>query len=132
MTAEELKPACAKLFTAELAAKTHGATEVNEQGSKAITCQFKKGADVVGGVTVACNPDLDPSLIERERAAMTKAKDLPAGIGRGGYRIANSFIVIDDETPCRLMISFMEPPADDALPDVLRSITAAVNPGTLK
>lgn len=132
MTAEELHPTCAKIFTPELIAKTHGATEVTEQGSKVITCELKKGADVVGSVTVACMPDLDASLIERERGAMTKAKDLPPGIGRGGYRISNSFVVIDDETPCRLMINFMEPPADDALPDVLRAITAAVNPGTLK
>jgi hypothetical protein len=135
LTADELKPTCAKIFTPELAAKTHEATEVTETGSKggAMTiCELRKGTEQVGSATIACNPDLDPTAIERERAAMTKAKDLSPSIGRGGYRLSSNFIFIDDETPCRLMVNWMTTPADDVWPDKLRAIVAAVNPGTLK
>jgi hypothetical protein len=135
LTADELKPTCAKIITAELAAKTHGATEVKDEtprpGALAI-CSLHKGADQVGSVTLACNPDLDTSLIERERAAMTKAKDMTPPIGRGGYRLSNMFTFNDDETPCRIQVTFVELPADDVWPDALRAIVAAVNPGTLK
>lgn len=137
MTAEELKPTCEKIFTADIVAKTHGATKVESQVHKAdkplAICQFSKGDEVVGSVTIACNPDLDTTLIERERAAMTKAKDMPAGIGRGGYRLSNAFFFNDDETPCRINANWVNPPTDDAaMGDALRAITAAVNPATLK
>src|SRR6185503_15587340 len=81
LTAEQLRPTCAKIFTADVAAKTHGATTVkenaatsNEHGGMAV-CEFAKDGEVVGTATIACNSDLDPSAIERERAAMTKATD---------------------------------------------------------
>lgn len=137
MTAEELKPTCAKMFTAEVVAKTHGADKVEQQGAAGdkplAICQFSKGAEVVGSVTVACNPDLDVTLIERERGAMTKAKDMPAGIGRGGYRLSNAFFFNDDETPCRINANWVSPPEDEAaLAAALRAITAAITPATLK
>jgi hypothetical protein len=135
LTADELKPTCAKIFTAELAAKTHGATEVKEEGNKGggmTICQMFKDGELLGSATIACTPDLDPTAIERERGAMTKAKDLSPSIGRGGYRISSNFIFIDDETPCRLMVNWMTTPADDVWPDALRAIVAAVNPDTLK
>lgn len=134
LTKEELNPTCAKLFPPDVAAKTHGATEVKEdtaRGPLAI-CQFMKGGESLGSVTVACNPDLDPTAIDRERGAMTKAVDLPAPVGRGGYRISNSFVIIDDETPCRIMASYMTPAEGPAMADALRAIVAAVNPSTLK
>lgn len=135
LTAEELKPTCAKIVTAELAAKTHGATEVKQEGGEGgrlAVCTLLKDGESVGSITVACKPDLDPTAIQRERAAMTKATDIPPSIGRGGYRISSIFFFNDDETPCRLQVAFMTVPADDVLPDALRAITAAVNPGTLK
>lgn len=135
LTAEELKPTCAKIVTAELAAKTHGATEVKQEGTEGgalALCQLLKNGESVGSITIACKPDLDATSIARERAAMTKATDIPPSIGRGGYRISSIFFLIDDETPCRLQIAFTSPPADDVLPDTLRAVTAAVNPGTLK
>lgn len=135
MTAEELNPTCAKIFSAELVAKTHGATEVKDNtpkpGRMAI-CEFRKGEDVLGTAMLACNPGLDVTLIEQERAAMTKAKDLTPMVGRGGYRLSNSFVFNDDETPCRLMVSWMTLPADDVWPDSLRAMVAAINPATLK
>jgi hypothetical protein len=135
LTADELKPTCAKIFTPELAAKTHGATEVKDAGAKSgalAICELRKGNEQVGSATIACNPDLDPTAIERERAAMTKAKDLTPSIGRGGYRLSSTFTFIDDETPCRIMVNWMTTPADDVWPDALRAIVAAVNPNTLK
>jgi hypothetical protein len=135
LTADELNPTCAKVFTAELAARTHGATEVKEEETNApgmTICQLLKDGEQLGSATIACRPDLDPSAIERERDAMTKAKALSPSIGRGGYRLASNFIFIDDETPCRLMVNWMETPPDDAWPVALRAIVAAVNPGTLK
>jgi hypothetical protein len=133
--ADELKPTCAKIFTAGLAAKTHGATEVKSAMDKPgpmTVCQLIKDGAVVGSATIACNPDLDPTAIERERAAMTKDIDLTPSIGRGGYRISSNFTFIDDETPCRIIVNWMTTPADDVWPDALRAITAAVNPSTLK
>lgn len=135
LTAEELNPTCAKIITAELAAKTHGATDVKDETprpGKLAICSLLKGAEVVGSVTLACNPDLDTSLIERERAAMTKAKDMTPSIGRGGYRLSSMFTFNDDETPCRIQVAFVEMPADDVWPDKLRAIMAAVNPAALK
>ena len=137
MTADELRPKCDKIFTADVIAKSHGADKVEAQGPQAdkplAICQFSKGADVVGSVTVACNPDLDVTTIEKERAAMTKAKDMPAGIGRGGYRLSNAFFFNDDETPCRINANFVNPPADEAaMADALRAITAAITPASLK
>ena len=135
LTAEQLNPTCAKIFTAELAAKTHGATEVKQDETNApgmAICQMLKDGESLGSATIACTPDLDPTAIERERAAMTRAQDLSPPIGRGGYRLSSNFIFIDDETPCRLMVNWMTPPADDAWPDALRAIVAAVNPDTLK
>ena len=135
LTADELNPTCAKIFTAELAAKTHGATEVKQDETNApgmAICQMLKDGESLGSATIACRADLDPTAIERERAAMTKAVDLSPSIGRGGYRLSSNFIFIDDETPCRLMVNWMTTPPDDAWPDALRAIVAAVNPGTLK
>jgi hypothetical protein len=135
LTAEELKPTCAKIITPELAAKTHGATEVKEEGNKGggmTICQMFKGPELLGSATIACAPDLDPTAIERERGAMTKAKDLTPSIGRGGYRLSSNFTFIDDETPCRVVVNWMTMPADDVWPDALRAIVAAINPGTLK
>lgn len=135
LTAEELKPTCAKIFTAKLAAKTHGATEVKQEGPTGgalAVCQMMKGAELVGSVTIACNPNLDTTAIERERGAMTKAKDLTPMVGRGGYRLSSNFIFNDDETPCRLTVNWMTTPADEVWPDALRAIAAAVNPTTLK
>lgn len=136
MTAEQLKPTCEKIFTAEVVAKTHGATAVEQKGAPGVgplaICEFKKDDEVVGSATIACKPDLDVNLIERERAAMTKAKDMPAGIARGGYRISNAFFFNDDETPCRLNVNWVTAPEGDALADALRAITAAVNPTTLE
>jgi hypothetical protein len=136
MTAEQLKPTCAKIFTAEVAAKTHGATAVEQKGAPGVgplaICELKKGDEVVGSATIACKPDLDVTLIERERAAMTKATDMPAGIGRGGYRVSNAFFFNDDETPCRINANWVTVPEGDALADALRAITAAINPTTLQ
>lgn len=135
LTAEELKPTCAKIFPAELATRTHGATEVKEEGNPAggmVICQMAKDGEPLGSATIACKSDLDPTAIERERAVMTKAQDLSPAIGRGGYRISSSFIFIDDETPCRVMVNWMTTPADDVWPDALRAIASAINPGTLK
>jgi hypothetical protein len=135
MTKEELNPKCAKLFPADVAAKAFaGATEVKEETAKGplAICQFMKGEESRGSVTIACNPDLDPTAIERERGAMTKAVDLAAPVGRGGYRISNSFVLIDDETPCRIMANFMTLPEGAAETDALRAIIGAVNPGALK
>ena len=135
LTAEELNPTCAKVITKELAAKTHGATEVKDETpkpGKLAICSLLKGGEVVGSVTLACNPDLDTTLIERERAAMTKAKDMTPSIGRGGYRLSSMFTLNDDETPCRIQVAFVEMPADDVWPDALRAIVAAVNPANLK
>lgn len=134
LTKEDLNPTCAKLFPADVATKAFGATEVKEdtaRGPLAI-CQFLKKGESLGSVTIACNPDLDPTAIDRERGAMTKAVDLPAAVGRGGYRISNSFVIIDDETPCRIMASYMTPAEGPAMADALRAIVAAVNPSTLK
>jgi hypothetical protein len=137
LTAEELKPTCPKIVTAELAAKTHGATEVVPQGSTTsgkplAICQLNKGTELVGSITIACNPDLDPTAIERERAAMTKAKDLPGTVGRGGYRLSSVVFMIDDETPCRIQAAWTTPPEDAAWTEALRAITAAITPATLK
>ena len=134
LTAEQLNPTCAKIFPAEVADQLWSASEVRQeaQAPGMVVCQMFKGEEMVGGVTMGCKPDLDPTAIERERAVMTKATDLPPSIGRGGYRIANSFVFIDDETPCRLMVSFSSPPADDALAGHLRAITKAVAPSTLE
>src|SRR5687768_7107119 len=58
LTAEELKPTCAKIMTPELAAKTHGATEVKEtggQGRPMVVCELIKAGEAVGSATVACN-----------------------------------------------------------------------------
>ncbi len=136
MTAEELKPTCPKIVTTELAAKTHGATDVKPQGSGAdkplAICELSKGGELVGSITIACNPDLDPTAIERERGAMTKAKDLPGPVGRGGYRLSSVVFFIDDETPCRIQAAWVTPPEDAAWTEALRAIAAAVNPSTLK
>lgn len=137
MTAEELKPTCEKVFTAEVVARTHGADKVETKtpasNDKPLAiCQFNKGDEVVGSVTLACNPDLDVTTIERERAAMTKAKDIPVGIARGGYRISNAFFFNDDETPCRINANWVTAPEGAALADALRALAAAVNPTTLK
>ncbi len=135
MTAEELKPTCAKIVTAELAAKMMGGNAVKDEtprpGALAI-CSIMKDAEQVGSVTIACNPDLDTTLIERERAAMTKAKDMTPMIGRGGYRLSNMFTFNDDETPCRIQAAFVNLPADDVWPDALRALAAAIHPGSLK
>lgn len=137
MTAEELKPTCDKIFTIEVVGKTHGADKVENStpasNDKPLAiCMFKKGEEVVGSVTLACNPDLDVTKIENERAAMTKAQDIPAGIARGGYRISSAFFFNDDETPCRFNANWVNVPEGDALAEALRTLTAAVNPTTLK
>jgi hypothetical protein len=135
LTADELKPTCAKIFTPDVATAAFGATTVKqEQTSKEALaiCQFEKDGASLGTVTIACDPDLDATLIERERDAMTKAKNLPAQVGRGGYRLANNFNIIDDETPCRITASYVSPPEGDALASTLRAIVAAINPSTLK
>lgn len=135
LTEEQLRPTCAKIVTAELAAKTHGATKVEDKSVASLPrgaiCALFKGDEQVGMITIACDPNLDPTAIERERAAMTKAKDLSPPVGRGGYRISSMVIFNDDETPCRLHIGFGEI-AEDKWPDALRAIAAAVNPDTLK
>lgn len=137
MTVEELKPTCEKVFTAEVVATTHGADKVETKtpasNDKPLAiCQFQKGDEVVGSATVACSPDLDVTAIERERAAMTKAKDIPAGIARGGYRISSAFFLNDDDTPCRINANWVTAPEGAALEDALRALTAAVNPTTLR
>lgn len=137
MTAEELKPTCDKIFTVEVVGKSHGADKVENStpasNDKPLAiCMFKKGEEVVGSVTLACNPDLDVTKIENERAAMTKAQDIPAGIARGGYRISGAFFFNDDETPCRFNANWATVPEGDALAEALRTLTAAVNPTTLK
>lgn len=137
MTAEELKPTCEKIFTAEVVAKSHGADKVENttpaSNDKPLAiCMFKKGEEFVGSVTLACNPDLDVTTIERERAAMTKVQDIPAGIARGGYHISNAFFFNDDETPCRFNANWVNAPTGDALAEAMRTLTAAVTPATLK
>jgi hypothetical protein len=135
LTADELKPTCAKIFTPDVATAAFGATTVKpeETSNEALAiCQFEKDGTSLGQVTISCAPDLDTTLIERERDAMSKAKSLPGQIGRGGYRLANNFNFIDDETPCRITASYMTPPEGDALAGALRAIVAAVNPATLK
>ncbi len=136
MTAEELRPTCAKIVTAELAAKTHGATEVKDEAlaglPRGAMCSLLQGTEQVGSIMIACKPDLDVSAIERERAAMTKAVDLPTPVGRGGYRISSIVFYNDDETPCRLQVAFNSVPSDAALTTALRAIMAAVTPTSVR
>lgn len=137
MTEDELRPTCAKIVTAALAAKTHGATEVKDAMPgggmpRGAVCSLLKGTEQVGSITIACKPDLDVSAIERERAAMTKAVDLPTPVGRGGYRLSSIVFYNDDETPCRLQVAFNTLPEDGALTDALRAIMAAVTPTSVR
>lgn len=131
----ELNPTCAKVMPVEVAAKAFaGATAVNESMAKnrLAICEAKNGEEVIGSLTIACKPGLDPSSFAAERAAMTKAVDLDPKVVRAGYRISNVFFVLDDETPCRLQIAFVAGIADDAWPAAVRAIMAQVTPANLK
>ncbi|HUQ00948.1 MAG TPA: hypothetical protein VM261_00575 [Kofleriaceae bacterium] len=131
-------PKCATLLPTALIAKTHGAdaVAVDSDGDQSASCRIMKGSDAVGVYSVDCVDGFDKEAaqtFEIERGAQQAAKAMEPLVGRAGYRMGDtSFTLLDDDTPCRMMVSWLTAPAADAWPEHLKSLMAALTPAAIK
>lgn len=135
---EDFALSCAKLFPKELAAATHGADDVKVvgDGGGIAQCEPQKGGTSVGVVTVSCVAGFDKeaaATFKSERGLLAAARELTPMVGRDGFRLGDtSFTVLDDDTPCRVQVSWVTAPAEAAWTQALKDIMARVTPAAIR